>query len=146
MRALVAAAVVVALAGCSAVPTGQPERPEIYPDRTTPEAAWQTYAWAWRTGDVTVLEQVLGGWLKNDLERELEENSREQVSAYYRRDTEDLVVDDARWIHKGPALAYLRVVLRSSAVPRVELDFAITGRGTARPSEDWVITGKRFIR
>ncbi|MCO5170343.1 MAG: hypothetical protein M9894_28740 [Planctomycetes bacterium] len=145
MRALAALALAL-VAGCSAVPTGQPERPEIYPDRTTPEAAWQTYAWAWRTGDVDVLEQVLGGWLKNDLERELETYTREKVSDYYRRDTDDLVIDEARWIHKGQSLAYLRVVLRSSAAPRLELDFAITGRGTARPSEDWVITGKRRIR
>ncbi len=134
------------LGGCAAVPTGRFEQPEIYPDRTSPEAAWQTFGWAWTTGDVEVLQQVLGGWLKSDLEKELAKNGPTATSLYYRRDAADVVVDDARWIEKGDAIAYLRVVLRSTAVPRVELDFAFTGRGTSRPSEDWVVTGKKLVR
>lgn len=134
------------LAGCSAVPTGPFQEPEYYPDRTSPEAAWQTFTWAWKTGDVEVLQQVLGGWLRADLDKELARNGPDATAEYYRRDAVDVVVEDARWIDKGDALAYLRVVLRSSAVPRVELDFAFTGRGTSRPAEDWVVTGKKLVR
>lgn len=144
--ALGALALTLLVSGCSAVPTGAFEQPDIYPDRTTPEAAWQTFGWAWRTGDVEVLQQVLGGWLKSDLEKELAKNGPTATSLYYRRDAADVVVEEARWIEKGDALAYLRVVLRSSAVPRVELDFAFTGRGSSRPSEDWVVTGKKLVR
>lgn len=143
---LAPALVAVLLGGCSAVPTGPFEQPEIYPDRTTPEAAWETFGWAWKIGDVVVLQQVLGGWLKSDLEKELAKNGPTATSLYYRRDAADVVVDEARWIEKGDAIAYLRVVLRSSAVPRVELDFAFTGRGTSRPAEDWVVTGKKLVR
>lgn len=146
-RALLAAlGAALLLGGCTAVPTGRFEQPDIYPDRTSPEAAWQTFGWAWTTGDVEVLQQVLGGWLKSDLEKELAKNGPTATSLYYRRDAADVVVDDARWIEKGDAIAYLRVVLRSAAVPRVELDFAFTGRGTSRPSEDWVVTGKKLVR
>lgn len=134
------------LGGCTAVPTGPFERPEIYPDRTSPEAAWRTFGWAWRTGDVEVLQQVLGGRLKSDITKELAKNGPEATSEYYRRDAQDVVVEEARWIEKGDAIAYLRVVLRSSAVARAELDFAFAGRGTSRPSEDWVVTGKKLVR
>lgn len=130
------------LAGCAGVPTGPVERPDVYPDRTTPVAAWTTYAWAWRTGDVDVLEQVLGGWMRWRLDKELEQQPRDAVSAWYRKDAEELVVEDAEWMHDGEALAYLRVTLTSRATPRLELDLAITRRGV----DDWAVTGLRKVR
>lgn len=140
------AALVALAAGCAGTPsTGPFEAPEIYPDRTTPESTWQTFTWAWRNGDLEVLRSVLGGWLKSDLEAEIQKNGAEKTAEYYRRDAQDLVVEDARWLHRGDAICYLRVVLSSAAVPRVELDFAFTGRGS-RPSEDWVVTGKKLVR
>lgn len=143
---LVAALTALLVAGCSAVPTGPFERPEIYPDRTSPEAAWRTFTWAWKTGDVEVLKQVLGGRLRSDLDKELEKNGPEATAEYYRRDAADVVVEEARWVEKGDALAYLRVVLKSSAVPRLEVDFSFLGRGSMHPSEDWVVTGRRLVR
>jgi hypothetical protein len=133
---------VALLAGCAGVPMGPVARPEIYPDQTTPEAAWSTFAWAWSAGDVDALERVLGGWMKWQLGKELEKNARDAVSAWYRRDAEALVVEDAEWVHRGEALAYLRVVLSSRTIPRLELDFAITRRGM----DDWLVTGRRKVR
>lgn len=140
------AVVALLAAGCTSTPpTGPIEPPEIYPDRTTPESTWQTFTWAWKQGDVEVLRQVLGGFPKADLEAQLETNGPEKTAEYYRQGAQDLVVEDARWMHRGDAICYLRVVLTSTEVPRVEVDFALTGRGS-RPSEDWVITGKKLVR
>jgi hypothetical protein len=141
---LVAACVVAGgLAGCAATPPlGTVERPEVYPDRTSALACWETFAWAWKTGDVEVLEQVTGGWLRWELDKQLEKNSREAVAEYYRGGARDLVVLEADWVHLGEALAYLHVVLSAAAVPRVEVDFALTARGL----DDWVVTGRRSIR
>lgn len=145
-RGLVVALVALSVGGCAGTPpTGPIEPPEIYPDRTTPESAWQTFTWAWQQGDLEVLKSSLGGWLKADLEAEIAKNGPAKTADYYRRDAQDLVVEDARWLHRGDAICYLRVVLVSRAVPRVEVDFALTGRGS-RPSEDWVVTGKKLVR
>lgn len=146
-RTLGALLLALVVSGCaSAPPTGPIERPEIYPDRTSADAAWRTYLWAWRTGDVDVLEQVTGASLHSELRKQLEVNGREKTAEYYRKDAEDLVITESRWIHEGDALAYVRVVLRSSKVPRVEVDFALAGRGNVRPSENWVVTGRKPVR
>jgi hypothetical protein len=141
-RLLALVAALGLLAGCTpSVPLGPIEKPEIYPDRTSPEASWSTYLWAWRTGDVEVLKGVLGLWLRHDLDKELERNGAPAVSEWYRKDADDLLVDSASWTSYGEALAYLRVVLKSHAVPRAELDFSFLRR-----PDGWVVSGRRLLR
>ncbi len=134
-----ALALALALAGCaSGLATGPVERPERYPDRTTAEAAWASYLWAWREGDVGGLQATTGWRLRNDLELQLEKNGAEATSAWYRRDAEGLQVDAARWVERGERLAYVRVRLsRAGADPR-ELDFSLVAR-----SDGWVVTGAK---
>jgi hypothetical protein len=142
-RTLGALLVALVAGGCTSTPsTGAFERPEIYPDRTTPLSAWQTYSWAWKTGDIDVLQQVTGGFERAELDAYVKVNGREATAEWYRKGMDDALIDEARWIHHGDRLAYLRIVLRSSAYPRQEIDVAISGRG----SEDWLITRRKLVR
>jgi hypothetical protein len=146
-RSLAALLIAILLGGCaSAPPTGPIERPDIYPDRTSADAAWRTYLWAWKTGDIDVLLQVTGFKLHSDLKKELEVNGRERTAQHYRGGMDDVVIREARWMHQGDALAYVRMVLAGSAVGRAEVDFSLVGRGNMRPSEDWVVTERKKVR
>lgn len=128
--------------GCASGPrTGAPRPPTIYPDRTSAEAAWETFLWAWRAGDVEVLEQVTGWKLHHRLVEQIRVNGREAVADYYRTGAEDLRVEEARWTEEGQALAYLRVVVGSEAVPRAEVDFSFVRR-----DDGWVLTERRVVR
>ena len=52
----------VVLAGCAVdLRRGPVVQPAIYPDRSTADGAWETFLWAWRQGDVDVLQEV-SGW------------------------------------------------------------------------------------
>jgi hypothetical protein len=127
-------------AGCSAIPLGPVQEPEYYPDRTTHEAAFATFLWAWHTGDVGVLRVVTGGWFRKELEDAIKANGVEAVAAHYRKD--DLVVQELEWKDVKDSLAYLRVVLSTRSVARAELDFTLLNR----PGDAWVVTGKKLLR
>lgn len=138
-RAAGLALVLACAGGCAAVPTGPVAAPEIYPDRTTPAAAWTTYAWAWRTGDVPTLEKTTGGVARMKLAREVEANGPERTSSWYAQP--DLRIDDAEWLDEGEASARLRVVVGSQRVPRTELVFFL-----ARRPDGWVVFNSELIR
>lgn len=140
--ALLAAALVCAPLGCGSVPAlGPVERPEIYPDRTEHDAALATFLWAWHTGDIDALDQVLGAWLHHDLELQLEKNGRDAVSEFYRRGAERLTLLELDWEHVGDALAYARIVISAASLERAELDISLLRR-----PDGWVVSGKRRRR
>jgi hypothetical protein len=132
---------VLLLAGCAGVPTGPAARPEVYPDRTSVDMAWQTFLWAWKLGDVDVLDQVTGWRMHAELRKQLETNGRDAVAAWYRDGAEELQVLEAEWTTRGEEMAYLRVVLSSKTVSRVEADFSFVER-----PDGWVLTEKRSVR
>ncbi|RMG17979.1 MAG: hypothetical protein D6731_03100 [Planctomycetota bacterium] len=140
LRRALALGVLCWLAGCSSIPLGPVRRPELYPDRTSPEAAFATFLWAWNAGDVPVLRAVLGAWLRHDLEERIARKGVEETAAFY-RGAGDLRLLDIEWRDVGEALAYVRAVLAGSAVPRAELDFSLLRR-----PDGWVVTGKRLLR
>lgn len=127
-------------AGCSVIPLGPVQKPEIYPDRTTHEATFASFLWAWNTGDVAVLRLVGGGWFRSELEKMIEAQGVEAVAAHYRKD--DLSVEELEWKDERETLAYVRVVLSSRTVPRAELDFTLLNR----PGDGWVVTTTKFLR
>jgi hypothetical protein len=129
------------LTGCAGVPTGPAQRPEVYPDRTSVDEAWRTFLWAWKQGDVEVLGQVTGWRMHAELRKQIEANGAEAVSAWYRDDAEALRVLEAEWTTRGEEMAYLRVVLSSKTVSRVEVDFSFVER-----PDGWVLTEKRPVR
>jgi hypothetical protein len=142
VRARVRCALVLGLllAGCtSAPPQGPVGQPARYPDRTSALATWETYVWAWREGDVDVLEQVYGLQMQVRLQKEIEVNGREETGAWYRRGAQELDVREAEWVHPGEQLSYLRVVM-AGANGETELDFSFLKR-----ADGWVITGQRQV-
>ncbi len=128
------------LGGCSSIPLGPVTEPEIYPDRTEDEATLHTFLWAWNTGDVAVLKTSLGALLLQDLIDRLERNGEASVSAFY-KGSGDLTIEELEWIKQTDALAYVRVVLKSSKVTRAEMDFSLYRRPGG-----WVVTGQRLLR
>ncbi|MAZ92349.1 MAG: hypothetical protein CMF76_10370 [Maricaulis sp.] len=140
MSRTLALVLTLALAGCaSAPPTGPVTEPEIYPDRTTPEATWRSFLWAWRTGDVEILLRTTGWQVHARLRKQLEANTEAEVAEFYRDDA--LRVRDAEWTVRGADLAYLRVVLSSSKVDRVEVEFSFVER-----PDGWIVTQQRTLR
>jgi hypothetical protein len=91
------AALVVSLAACAQAPATEVREPRPYPDRTSPERTWETYLWAWRQGDVRILEQTYGLWMRHELARQLEAQGAAKVAEWYRRDARDMQVEEARW-------------------------------------------------
>lgn len=142
-RALACAAALL-LAACGTVPPEGPvERPAIYPDQTEPELAFQSFLWAWHTGDVDALERLLGGGLRRRLREQLAaaDGEREAVAAFYREDAQDLRLDKVEWTLRGEDLAYVRIVLSSGQVDRAELIFGLFNRGGR-----WVVSGDKLLR
>jgi hypothetical protein len=136
----VALAAFLVLAGCTA-PATAVERPRVYPDRTTPDATWRTFLWAWRAGDVPVLEQTYGLWLREELVRQVETQGRAAVSDYYKKDAKAVVIEDARWERRSDETAYLLARLgRTGEVP-LEVRFAFLRR-----DDGWCIDGRKTLR
>ena len=134
-------ALVLACAGCTAAPATEVERPQFFPDRTTANACWETFLWAWRTGDTKVLEQTLGLWLHEELVRQLETQGKARVSEYYKKDAQGLVIDDAHWDRHSDLLAYLTARLRKPGEAPVEVRFALLRR-----DDGWCVDGKKTLR
>jgi hypothetical protein len=132
--------VLVLVLGCSTAPT-RVERPGIYPDRTTPDVCWSTFLWAWRTGDVKVLQQTYGLWLREELTEQVKVQGPEKVSAWYRKDAEGLEVDSAKWDKKGDLIAYLTARLVKPGEPPVEVRFAFMKR-----DDGWCLDGRKTLR
>jgi hypothetical protein len=126
--------------GCGTIPLGPVQQPEIYPDRTTHESALASFFWAWHTGDVKVLSQVLGAWPLKNLQERLESTGKTKTSEYYRRDADPMTVDEVEWTAEREALAYVRVVLHPGG-KRVELDISLLRR-----PDGWVVTAQRLLR
>lgn len=143
MRSLAVAlalALVLLAGACSSAPT-RVERPGFYPDRTTPDACWATFLWAWREGDVAVLEQTYGLWLKEELARQLETQGRAKVSAWYKKDAQGLEVTEARWDKRSELLAYLTARLEKPGEPPLEVRFAFMKR-----DDGWCLDGRKTLR
>ncbi len=128
------------LGACSSAPT-RVERPGIYPDRTTADACWSTFIWAWRTGDVKVLEQTYGLWLKEELTAQIEKQGTARVSDWYKNDAEGLEVESASWDKKGDLLAYLTARLSKPGEPPIEVRFAFMKR-----DDGWCVDGRKTLR
>lgn len=131
----------LALAGCASAPAVRVERPATYPDRTAPGACWETFLWAWRTGDVPVLEQTYGLWLREDLVRQVEAQGRARVSEWYRKDAARLVIEDARWDRQTEVLAYLTARLGRAGEQPGEVRFAFMRR-----DDGWCLDGRKTLR
>lgn len=146
MRALaraLACAATLLLAACGTIPPQGPvEAPAIYPDQTEPELAFQSFLWAWHTGDVEALEHLLGAWLRHDLrERIAVAEAPDEVAGYYREGAQELTLHEVEWTHRGEALAYVRVVLSAAGVDRAELTFGLVKR-----PDGWAVTGQKLLR
>jgi len=140
--ALGLAVCLVALAGCAGGPSPGPiTRPEPYPSARSPEEAFATFLWAWKRGDLDVLEGYLGAWLRQELKEKLETEDRAAVSAWYREGAEHLELREIDWTHRGDSLAYVRVVLAGGGLSPTALDFSLLRR-----PDGWVVSGKRLLR
>jgi hypothetical protein len=139
MRALVALTLAF-LIGCSTAPTNV-ERPKIYPDRTTPDACWSSFLWAWRQGDVKALQQCYGLWLREELVAQVTKQGEARVSAWYRSGAKDLAVDEAAWDKKSELTAYLTATLSKPGEQPVEVRFAFMKR-----DDGWCLDGKKTLR
>jgi hypothetical protein len=141
-RALALAALALgAPIGCAASPATEVVLPRPYPDRTTPEHCWETYLWAWRTGDVAALEQTYGLWMRHELLRQIDAQGRTKVSEWYRKDADAIVIEDARWDKSDEVLAYLTVRLgRHGEVP-TEVRFAFLRR-----DDGWCVSALKTLR
>jgi hypothetical protein len=128
----------IGVAGCASAPATEIRKPEIYPDRATPNSTWKTFLWAWRDGDVDALEKVTSLWFREDLEAQLKKNGRGQVSEWYRRGAEKLVVADARWAKQTDDLAYLDARLELPGESPVDVRFSFL-----RKDDGWTISGKK---
>lgn len=118
-RAAAALGLALLLCGCGGLRTGPVERPDPYPDQSTPEAAWHTFLWASKTGDLPVLASVTMFRLRNEgLEAPLREHGPEKTAAMARETWADAAVLDAGWDALGEALGYLRVTMSTRALPR----------------------------
>lgn len=136
MRALLLAAALLLATGCASdPPTGPAERPDAYPDLTTPDAAWRTYVHAWGRGDVDVLGRVTGGVVHVEHARRVQKNGRDATAAWYRADPPEVL--EAEWHALGKAKAFLDVALRSPRIERLELHVALTHE----PGRGWLVTG-----
>lgn len=133
-------AALLGLGGCGGLARGPVEPPDYYPDRTTPAETMRTFLWAWKQGDVTVLDQVLGMWLHKELSELIKKQGVEAVGDYYRKGAEDLAVLDYEWKKEGDEIHYLRIVLATKPVQRLELDFALY-----RFPLGWVVTGQKLV-
>lgn len=124
----VALALVLFLSGCSGLRTGPVERPEPYPDQSTPEAAWHTFLWALQSGDLAVLDTATMFYTNEDIEGDLRQIGREKMVTRYRETWADLRVLEGEWTHRGEALARVRVVLSTRQLPRLPCVFIFTRR------------------
>jgi len=138
--AAVAAAALALAPGCAAPPASGPvARPARYPDRTSLDATWRTFLWAWRSGDVAVLRQVYGWVMRDELEQQLARNGPEAVAAWYRSGAEGLTVAEAEWVKRSEAHAYLRAVFTSAArVEPIESLFSFVRR-----PDGWIVTAQK---
>lgn len=136
LRALALSCALALAAGCSS-PATRIERPEIFPDRGSPDAVWRSFLWAWKTGDVDALSMVYGGWMHEELVRQVEKNGRPAVSEWYKKDATALVIQDARWARRSDALAYVEVRLSAGAEP-LDVVFSMVRR-----DDGWVVTNKK---
>ena len=128
------------VAGCSGIQLGPVQQPEVYPDKSSPPAVFNTFLWAWHTGDVDVLRRVLGLLLLADLSQRSKTQNDKEISAWYRRGAQNLRVIEADWNKRGEALAYLRVLLGVDG-EELSLDFSFLRRPTG-----WVVSGRRILR
>lgn len=129
-------------AGCAGGPSPGPvTRPEPYPSAGSAEEAFATFLWAWKRGDLDVLEGHLGAWLLQELQQKLETEEREAVAAWYRAGAEHLELREIDWTHRGDSLAYVRVVLAGEGLSPKALDFSLLRR-----PDGWVVSGKRLLR
>jgi hypothetical protein len=124
------------LAGCASAAT-EVRKPPIYPDRASPETAWESFLWAWRNGDVDSLELVFSLWMKEDLDRQIEKNGKAAVSEWYRRDTDGLVIEEAKWVKRTNDLAYLDVRLGTTGGP-LDVRFSFL-----KKDDGWTVSGRK---
>jgi len=137
----VALLLLIFIIGCVSAPSTEVDRPKIFPDRTTPDACWRTFVWAWRSGDTAVLEQTYGHWLREELLRQIEVQGRAKVSDYYRKDAQGLVIEDAHWDRQSELLAYMTARLGKPGAPPIEVRFAFLKR-----DDGWCIDGRKTLR
>ena len=127
------------LGGCADIEPGPITEPPLYPDRTSAEAVFHSFLWAWRNGDIPALKQCLGGGLADTLKKQLRVNGPEKTAAFYR--DEQLEILDVDWVDRRTTLARVRLVLRGSKIERKEVIFYCVRRRV----EDWTISGKKVI-
>lgn len=130
------AILLLATAGCATAAT-ELRKPDVYPDRASPETAWESFLWAWKNGDVEALRLIFSLWMKEDLERQLEKNGKQATSDYYRRDTDGLVVEDAKWVKRTNDLAYLDARLRAPTGP-LDVRFSFL-----KKDDGWTVSGRK---
>jgi hypothetical protein len=140
--------------GCSAPsPSTEIEQPRpYYPDRTTPDACWKTYVWAWHTGDVRVLEQIYGLWLYPELEKQIQVNGSHGVADWYRKGSEGMKIEAAHWDQQPlpregqkrpeePLVAYLTASISLPGEAPVEVRFSFLKR-----PDGWCVSGRKPLR
>jgi len=126
--------------GCASAAPTEIARPAVYPDRATPDAAWRTFLWAWRTGDVDALGRVTALWLKEDLDRMVEKNGKPAVAEWYRKGADRLVVERATWARRTEDLAYVDARLATGEGDPVEVRFSLLRR-----DDGWAVSGRRSL-
>jgi hypothetical protein len=133
-----ALAIALVASGCTSAPATDVHRPRGYPDRATPEATWETFLWAWRTGDVDAMSGVVSLWLKEDIDRKIEKNGKPAVSDWYRRDADHLSIAFARWAKRTDDLAYLDArFVRPGELP-FDVRFSFLRR-----DDGWTVSGNK---
>jgi hypothetical protein len=136
MRIVTILVLLLTLGGCASAAT-EVRRPRVYPDRASPETAWESFTYAWKNGDVDTLELVFSLWMKEDLDRQVEKNGKQAVSEWYRRDTDGLVIEDAKWVKRTNELAYLDVRLATAGGP-LDVRFSFL-----RKDDGWTVSGRK---
>jgi hypothetical protein len=81
-----------------------------------PAITFSVFERAMREGDLDTLARVFAAGALDDLIQDVAARGRDEVSAWYKRDSERFVFADPEWVERGARLAYLRVRIARRAV------------------------------
>lgn len=113
------------LVGCASTSMTAPEDAQPL---VTPEATFVVFQKAWQVGDVDTLLKIYAAGSLDGLVKRLQEQGREAVSEWYRRDAFAWEFRDLRWNREAQRLAYLTTSLspRANAATTAANDREVT--------------------